>query len=274
MLTVRDFGPALVGPSEFAQGYPHQLSGGMAQRALVNDPALLILDEPLGKLDSLTRLAMQTELAALWQRAGLSVLMVTHDVEEALFMAQRVLVMGPRPARVLAELRVDLPYPRHRGDEALARRPAPFAFYRPFPARPRAGRFPPTAQRLPAQTWSATLGMLVMVKTKSDTSATMNDATFARLAARRATVWAHAARRLSACSSMKRLRRASRFLADRLPMRCMESAPSRSQASRSLSSSIFIAASQGVSAPSYAEQRGVDITTEGPPNDRAGWRRR
>jgi NitT/TauT family transport system ATP-binding protein len=117
---------ALVGLTEFAQGYPHQLSGGMAQRAalaraLVNDPALLILDEPLGKLDSLTRLAMQTELVALWQRAGLSVLMVTHDVEEALFMAQRVLVMGPRPARVLTELHVDRPYPRHRGDEALAR---------------------------------------------------------------------------------------------------------------------------------------------------------
>lgn len=89
-------------------------------RALVNDPGLLILDEPLGKLDSLTRLAMQTELVALWQRAGLSVLMVTHDVEEAWFMAQRVLVMGPRPARVIAELVVDRPYPRHRGDEALA----------------------------------------------------------------------------------------------------------------------------------------------------------
>jgi len=116
---------ARVGLSEFAQSYPHQLSGGMAQRAalaraLVNDPGLLILDEPLGKLDSLTRLAMQTELVALWQRAGLSVLMVTHDVEEALFMAQRVLVMGPRPARVIAELVVDRPYPRHRGDEALA----------------------------------------------------------------------------------------------------------------------------------------------------------
>ena len=116
---------ARVGLSEFAHSYPHQLSGGMAQRAalaraLVNDPGLLILDEPLGKLDSLTRLAMQTELVALWQRSGISVLMVTHDVEEALFMAQRVLVMGPRPARVLAELRVDSPYPRHRGDAALA----------------------------------------------------------------------------------------------------------------------------------------------------------
>lgn len=111
---------ALVGLSEFARSHPHQLSGGMAQRAalaraLVNDPRLLILDEPLGKLDSLTRLAMQGEILRLWQQAGFSVLMVTHDVEEALFLANRVIVFSPRPARTVAELRVDLPYPRHRG---------------------------------------------------------------------------------------------------------------------------------------------------------------
>ena len=111
---------ALVGLSEFAHSHPHQLSGGMAQRAalaraLVNDPRLLILDEPLGKLDSLTRLAMQGEILRLWQQAGFSVLMVTHDVEEALFLANRVIVLSPRPARTVAELRVDLPYPRHRG---------------------------------------------------------------------------------------------------------------------------------------------------------------
>lgn len=103
-----------------APSHPHQLSGGMAQRAalaraLVNDPRLLILDEPLGKLDSLTRLAMQGEILRLWQQAGFSVLMVTHDVEEALFLANRVIVFSPRPARTVAELRVDLPYPRHRG---------------------------------------------------------------------------------------------------------------------------------------------------------------
>jgi NitT/TauT family transport system ATP-binding protein len=110
---------ALVGLSEFAGSYPHELSGGMAQRAalaraLVNEPQLLILDEPLGKLDSLTRLTMQAELLKLWQRAGFSVLLVTHDVEEALFLANRVLVFSPRPARLVAELQVDLPYPRHR----------------------------------------------------------------------------------------------------------------------------------------------------------------
>ncbi|UVE68172.1 ABC transporter ATP-binding protein [Burkholderia pyrrocinia] len=114
-----------VGLQEFSNVFPHQLSGGMAQRvalarALVNDPRLLILDEPLGKLDSLTRLTMQAELTALWQRDGFSALLVTHDVEEALFLAQRVIVFGPRPARIVAELHVDLPYPRHRGDPRLA----------------------------------------------------------------------------------------------------------------------------------------------------------
>ena len=114
-----------VGLSDFAKAFPHQLSGGMAQRvalarALVNDPRLLVLDEPLGKLDSLTRIAMQSELVALWQRSGFSTLLVTHDVEEALFLANRVIVLSDRPARVVAELTVDLPYPRHRGHPRLA----------------------------------------------------------------------------------------------------------------------------------------------------------
>lgn len=113
-----------VGLAHARQLYPPQLSGGMAQRvalarALVNDPRLLVLDEPLGKLDSLTRLAMQSELVALWQRAGFSALLVTHDVEEALFLAQRVIVFSDRPARIRAEIEVDLPYPRHRGDPRL-----------------------------------------------------------------------------------------------------------------------------------------------------------
>lgn len=111
----------LVGLKAFAQAHPHQLSGGMAQRvalarALVNDPRLLVLDEPLGKLDSLTRLQMQSEIVALWQRKGFTALLVTHDVEEAIFMANRVLVFSDRPARIAAEVPVDLPYPRHRGD--------------------------------------------------------------------------------------------------------------------------------------------------------------
>ncbi|MCD0415757.1 ABC transporter ATP-binding protein [Rubrivivax sp. JA1024] len=116
---------AMVGLSGFANAYPHQLSGGMAQRvslarALVNDPDILVLDEPLGKLDSLTRLSMQTEIVSLWQRQGFTTLLVTHDVEEALFLAQRVVVFSERPARLKADIQVDRPYPRHRGDPHLA----------------------------------------------------------------------------------------------------------------------------------------------------------
>ncbi|MTJ80824.1 MAG: ABC transporter ATP-binding protein [Telmatospirillum sp.] len=113
-----------VGLSAFADVFPHQLSGGMAQRAalaraLVNDPRLLILDEPLGKLDSLTRLAMQGELSALWRRDGFTALLVTHDIEEALMLATRVIVFSERPARIKADLAVDRPYPRHRDDPEL-----------------------------------------------------------------------------------------------------------------------------------------------------------
>ena len=115
----------LVGLSAFRKAYPHQLSGGMAQRvalarALVNDPSMLILDEPLGKLDSLTRITMQAEIASLWQRSGFTTLLVTHDVEEAVFLANRVIVFSDRPARIKADIAVDRPYPRHRGDARLA----------------------------------------------------------------------------------------------------------------------------------------------------------
>ena len=104
----------LVDLAAFRNAYPHQLSGGMAQRAslaraLVNDPALLLLDEPLGKLDSLTRLTLQDELVALWRRAGFTALLVTHDVEEAIALADRIFVLSARPAHVIGEVRVSRP---------------------------------------------------------------------------------------------------------------------------------------------------------------------
>jgi NitT/TauT family transport system ATP-binding protein len=114
-----------VGLTGFDSAYPHQLSGGMAQRAalaraLVNDPSVLLMDEPLANLDSLTRIAMQAEIVSLWQQAGFTAFLVTHDVEEALCLAGRVLVMSTRPARVLADIEVDMPYPRHRASPRLA----------------------------------------------------------------------------------------------------------------------------------------------------------
>ncbi|WP_158811287.1 ABC transporter ATP-binding protein [Beijerinckia sp. L45] len=114
----------LVGLSAFADALPHQLSGGMAQRvalarALVNEPRLFLMDEPLGKLDALTRITMQAELVKLWQRSGFTALLVTHDVEEALMLAQRLIVFSDRPARVRTTFVVDRPYPRHRDDPHL-----------------------------------------------------------------------------------------------------------------------------------------------------------
>jgi ABC-type nitrate/sulfonate/bicarbonate transport system ATPase subunit len=113
-----------VGLTAFARAYPHQLSGGMAQRAalaraLVNDPALLLLDEPLGKLDSLTRLTLQGELLALWRDRGFTAILVTHDVEEAVLLSSRVVVLSERPARIVKEFAVAKPYPRHRDDPHL-----------------------------------------------------------------------------------------------------------------------------------------------------------
>jgi len=112
---------ALVGLQGFESAYPNELSGGMAQRValarvLVNEPRLLLLDEPLGKLDSLTRMTMQNELLKLWQDAGFTSLLVTHDVEEALLLSQRVIVFSQRPAHIVQIVPVELPFPRHRDD--------------------------------------------------------------------------------------------------------------------------------------------------------------
>ena len=115
---------ALVELSDLAKRYPHQLSGGQCQRvalarSLVTRPRLLLLDEPLGKLDSLTRISMQRELIALWQQQGYTSLLVTHDIEEALLLCERVLVMSPRPGRIIAEFALPLAFPRHRDNPQL-----------------------------------------------------------------------------------------------------------------------------------------------------------
>src|SRR4029077_11714602 len=109
----------LVGLETFANAYPHHLSGGMSQRvalarALINDPKVLLLDEPLGALDAFTRMQMQDEVLRLWQARRTTMVLVTHDIDEAIYMSDRIAIMSPRPGRIECVIEVALERPRLR----------------------------------------------------------------------------------------------------------------------------------------------------------------
>ncbi|MBO7583279.1 MAG: ABC transporter ATP-binding protein [Treponema sp.] len=114
----------LVGLEGFEKSFPHQLSGGMNQRAslaraLVGHPKILLLDEPLGALDAFTRMTMQDEILRLWKEHNTTMVMVTHDVDEAVYLSDYVVVMSPRPAKVEKIIGIDLTHPRARGQDVF-----------------------------------------------------------------------------------------------------------------------------------------------------------
>lgn len=109
----------LIGLEDFKDDYPMQLSGGMAQRvalvrSLINEPEILLLDEPLGALDAFTRMNMQDEILSMWRERKQLLLMVTHDIDEAIYMGTKVIVMDAAPGRVRAEIPIEMEYPRNR----------------------------------------------------------------------------------------------------------------------------------------------------------------
>lgn len=114
----------IIGLQDFRDDYPAQLSGGMAQRvalarSLINEPDILLLDEPLGALDAFTRMNMQDEILKIWQARQQLAVMVTHDVDEAVYMGTRVLVMDAHPGRVIADIKIREPFPRDRSSDAF-----------------------------------------------------------------------------------------------------------------------------------------------------------
>ena len=114
----------LIGLERFEKAYPHQISGGMAQRvaiarALINDPAVLLMDEPMGALDSFTRADLQDKLLEIRAQNDATMVLVTHDVDEAIYLSDRIVIMTPRPGRISEVLEVKLPHPRERGGMAF-----------------------------------------------------------------------------------------------------------------------------------------------------------
>ncbi|MGA2142932.1 MAG: ABC transporter ATP-binding protein [Brevinematales bacterium] len=114
----------LVGLKGFEKSFPHQLSGGMAQRvalarALVNHPKVLLMDEPLGALDAFTRMNMQDEILRIWQERKTTMVLVTHDIDEAIYMSDRIVIMTPRPGKIQQILSVEIGRPRRRNDPEL-----------------------------------------------------------------------------------------------------------------------------------------------------------
>jgi sulfonate transport system ATP-binding protein len=111
----------MTGLKGFERTYPHQVSGGMAQRAslaraLINDPKVLLLDEPLGALDAFTRMDLQDRLLELWGERGTTMILVTHDVDEAVYLSDRIVIMTPRPGKIEEIIPLSSPRPRSRGD--------------------------------------------------------------------------------------------------------------------------------------------------------------
>ncbi len=116
----------LVGLGDFVEAYPSQLSGGMAQRvgiarALAIQPEILLLDEPLGALDAMTKLTMQEELSRIWREERVTMIIVTHDLEEAIYLADRVLVLPKDKGGRIREVDVDLPRPRNRSESGFVK---------------------------------------------------------------------------------------------------------------------------------------------------------
>ena len=116
----------VIGLEGFRDDYPGQLSGGMAQRValvrtLISQPEILLLDEPLGALDAFTRMNMQDEILSMWREHRQLALMVTHDVDEAIYMGTRVIVMDANPGRIIADIKIEEEFPRDRSSERFIR---------------------------------------------------------------------------------------------------------------------------------------------------------